>query len=156
MPRLVFSMRVAVASAGGAALATITLTGADVVVLPAASRATAVNACDPSATVVVFQLIEYGEMVSATSTCTPSTKNVTAATPLSSSALALNGTVANTVVPLPGVVTDTDGAVVSGGASMMSNASTITTKSLDAAFLVRVTSTVTVCGASGRPLTVNI
>ena len=58
-------MRVAVASAGGAAFATMTVTGADVVVLPAASRATAVSVCDPSATVVVFQLIPYGEMVSA-------------------------------------------------------------------------------------------
>src|SRR5688572_32423926 len=113
MPRSVFSMRVAVASAGGAAFATVTFTGADVVVLPAASRATAVSVCGPSITVVVSQLTEYGEMVSGRPSCTPSTKNVTAATPLSSPALALTGTVPNTVAPLVGDVIDTVGALES-------------------------------------------
>src|SRR5436190_949428 len=44
----------------GAALLTVTVTGADVVLLPAASRATAVKVCVPFVTVAEFQLTEYG------------------------------------------------------------------------------------------------
>ena len=78
--RSVSSTRVAVEGGGGAAFDTVTVTPADVVVLPAASRATAVSVCDPSVTVVVSQLIEYGDIVSAAPTCTPSTKNRTPTT----------------------------------------------------------------------------
>src|SRR4051812_7097665 len=44
--------------AGGALLSTVEVTGADVVLLPAASRATAVSACGPAAAAVVSQLTE--------------------------------------------------------------------------------------------------
>src|ERR1700693_3315968 len=44
------------------ALLTVTLTAAEVVVLPAASRATAVSVCAPLVAVVLFQVIEYGEV----------------------------------------------------------------------------------------------
>ena len=41
-----------------AALLTVTVTVAEVLVLPAASRATAVSVCEPVATVVLFQVTE--------------------------------------------------------------------------------------------------
>lgn len=41
----------------GVVFATVTVTGDEVVVLPAASRATAVSACAPLAAVVVFQVV---------------------------------------------------------------------------------------------------
>jgi hypothetical protein len=44
----------------GAALSTFTETEVDVVVLPAASRATAVKVCVPLVAVVVFHVEEYG------------------------------------------------------------------------------------------------
>ena len=43
---------------GGGALDTVMVTGAEVRTLPAASRATAVNVCDPFANVVVFTATE--------------------------------------------------------------------------------------------------
>ena len=53
-----------VAAGGGAELETVTAIGADDFVFPAPSRATAVNVCGPSPTVVVFQLTEYGTVLS--------------------------------------------------------------------------------------------
>src|SRR5688572_31773003 len=47
-----------------APLATVTETVADVVMLPAPSRARAVSACDPLAAVVVSHAAEYGALVS--------------------------------------------------------------------------------------------
>ena len=47
-----------------ALLATVTVTVADVVVLPAASRATAVSVCEPLLAVVVSHETEYGAVVS--------------------------------------------------------------------------------------------
>src|SRR5260221_10010278 len=49
---------------GGDEFDTVTATADEVVRLPAASRATAVSACEPFPTVVVFQETEYGEVVS--------------------------------------------------------------------------------------------
>jgi hypothetical protein len=68
-----------------------------------------------------------GEIVSGDPSGVPSTKKVTAATPVSSEALAVTGTVPDTVVPPLGDVIVTAGAVASAGASWMSNASTTTT-----------------------------
>src|SRR5687768_15740619 len=127
MPRWLFSMRVAVDSVGGAELATVTVTGADVLVLPAVSRAVAVRVCDPSAKPDVVQLTLNGETVSGDPSCVPSTKKVTAATPVSSETLVVMGTVPDTDDPPLGDVIVTAGALASGGASMMSKASTITT-----------------------------
>ncbi|HEY2824220.1 MAG TPA: hypothetical protein VGI83_01615, partial [Gemmatimonadales bacterium] len=49
---------------GGGALFTVTVTVAEVVRLPAASRATAAMVCEPLAAPVVFQETEYGALVS--------------------------------------------------------------------------------------------
>ena len=48
----------AVMATVGGVLSTVTATAAEVVVLPAASRATAVRVCEPSATLVVSQATE--------------------------------------------------------------------------------------------------
>src|SRR3990170_3498860 len=48
---------------GVLSLATVTVTGAEVVRLPAASRATAVSVCEPLVVVLVFQGAEYGAVV---------------------------------------------------------------------------------------------
>ncbi len=61
--------------AGGAELSTVTLTAAEVPVFPAASDATAVRLCAPSAAVVVSHDALYGAVVSVLNNNTPSTKN---------------------------------------------------------------------------------
>src|SRR5947209_19444404 len=124
------------AADGGAALDTVTADATDVLVFPDSSRATAVSACDPSATVVVFQLIAYGTAV-ASATGTPSTMNCTPTTATLSDASALTVAVPLTDAPSVGELTFTAGGVVSGGAPNTSNASTATRKSLAAAFFVR-------------------
>src|SRR5438093_6210998 len=98
-----------------AALDTVTVTGAEVVRLPAASRATAVRVCEPLATVVVFQETEYGDAVSSAPRLAPSTRNCTPATPILSEAEALTVTVPDTVAPDAGALMLTEGGVVSGG-----------------------------------------
>src|SRR5436309_14550826 len=60
------------AGGGGVVFAVVTVTDVAVAVLPAASRATAVSVCDPFATVVESQLIEYGAAVSSTPRLAPS------------------------------------------------------------------------------------
>src|SRR5436190_1920837 len=95
-------------------LLTVTLCEAAVVVLPAASRATAVSVCVPLVAVVVFHAVEYGLMVSSAPKFAPSTLNCTPATPTLSEALAVTVTaVPATVAPPAGAVTVTVGAVVS-------------------------------------------
>jgi len=69
-------------------LDTVTVTGADVVWLPAASRATAVSVCEPSLEAVVSTEIEYGAEVSSAPSAAPSPKNRTPTTPTLSDALA--------------------------------------------------------------------
>ena len=54
---------------------TVIVTGAEVVRLPAASRATAVRVCEPLLAEVVFQEIEYGAVVSSPPPLTPSSWN---------------------------------------------------------------------------------
>ena len=61
----------------GSALSTVTETFAEVRVLPAASRATALSVCVPFESVVVFSDSEYGLEVSAEPTLSPSTRNCT-------------------------------------------------------------------------------
>src|SRR5256885_790520 len=100
---------------GGGAFATVTVTGAEVVRLPAASRATALIVCEPLAAPVVFQEIEYGALVSSAPKLAPSILNCTPATPMLSEAAALSVTVAGTVAPFKGAVMFTAGGVVSGG-----------------------------------------
>src|SRR5437867_4212742 len=112
----VSSKRLTGGGGGGALLATVTVTGAEGVLLPAASRAIAVILCEPSLAEVVFQEIEYGAVVSSAPKFAPSILNCTPATPTFSAALAVIVTVAGTVAPFAGAVILTVGGVVSGGA----------------------------------------
>src|SRR6185369_1237596 len=98
-------------AAGG--LFTVTLTAAEVVLLFAASSATAVRLTAALADVVVFQFTVYGAVVSLPSEVAPA-KNSTLATPLSSAAVAVTATVPATVAAAVGAVTLTVGAIVSG------------------------------------------
>jgi hypothetical protein len=99
---------------GEGALETVTVTGAEVVRLPAASRATAVRVYEPLLAVVVSTEIEYGAVVSSAAKSAPLTLNWTPATPLSSDAVALMLIVPETVAPEAGDVMLTVGGMVSG------------------------------------------
>ena len=92
---------------------TVTVTGAEVVLLPALSRATAVRVCEPLLAVVVSHGTEYGAVVSS-ALKVPSKKNCTSATPLLSDALAVTLIVPETVAPEAGEVMLTVGGVLSG------------------------------------------
>ena len=61
------------ATVGGVvSFVTVTVTGALEPMLPAASKACAVRVCDPLVAVVVFELIEYGGVVTAAPRLAPS------------------------------------------------------------------------------------
>src|SRR5438876_4633650 len=96
------------------AFITVTLTAAEVAVLPAASRATAVKLWLPFALKVVFQETEYGAVVTSTPRFAPSSLNCTPTTPTLSVAFAETVTAPDTVAPVAGAVIDTAGGVVSG------------------------------------------
>src|ERR1051326_5725974 len=115
-----------VAAGCGVEFDTVTTVSADLVVLPAPSRATAVSVCDPSATVVESQLIAYGTATSSAASGAPSTKNCTPTTSTLSDALARIVAMPFTDAPAIGALTATLGGVVSGGAPVTSNASTET------------------------------
>ena len=102
---------------GGAAFDTVTVTAADVVRLPAASRAMAVSVCGPLTAVVVFQDTEYGAaVVSSAPRLTPSSLNWTPTTPTLSDAVAEMVTVEpETVAPAVGALMATVGGAVSAG-----------------------------------------
>ena len=87
--------------------------GSEVVALPAASRARAVTEWAPSATARESQMNENGASVSSAPTAAPSTRNCTPETPTLSDASADSVTIAQTVAPLAGAVTVTDGGAVS-------------------------------------------
>src|SRR5688572_9375403 len=95
------------------ALLTVTVTPAEVRVLPAASRATAVIVWLPLVAVVVFHDVAYGAVVSSAPRLFPSSLNWTPTTPTLSLALADAVIVPDTVAPPAGAVTDTVGSVVS-------------------------------------------
>src|SRR5687768_17289260 len=86
---------------------------AEVVELPAASRAVAVNTWEPLAAVAVFHGSEYGAVVSSAPRLTPSSLNCTPATPALSDALAVTVVVPRRLAPGVGDVSATDGGVVS-------------------------------------------
>src|SRR5205823_9326691 len=99
---------------GGGALETVTVTEAEVAVLPAASRATAIRVWVlPLAAVVVSHVREYGAAVSSVPRLAPSSLNWTPATPTLSEALAVTLVVPETGAPLAGAVMLTVGGVVS-------------------------------------------
>src|SRR5688572_19446632 len=97
---------------GVLSLATVIVTGAEVVRLPAASRATAVMVCEPLVAVLVFQVTEYGGVVTSVPAF-PSRKNCTPVTAVSSSALAVTVIVPDTVSPDAGELMLTVGAAAS-------------------------------------------
>lgn len=101
---------------GGGVFETVTETGVEVLVFPAASLATAVRDLAPLDVWVVFQEYEYGEEVSSGPRLTPSSLNWTPTTPTLSVAVAVKLTVPERVELLVGAVRETVGAVVSGGA----------------------------------------
>src|SRR5204863_405764 len=108
-----------VTEGGVVSLNTVTVTAAEVVRLPAASRATAVSVCEPLLAVVVFQETEYGAAASSTPRLAPSSRNCTPTTPMLSEALAVTLVVPPTVAPETGEVMLTVGGVVSGGAGVV-------------------------------------
>src|SRR5439155_14015801 len=92
---------------------TVTTTAADVVKLPAASRATAVSVWLPLAEAVVIQVSAYGALVISVPRLAPSSLNCTPATRTLSDALALTVTAPVSVEPPAGAVIATVGGVVS-------------------------------------------
>src|SRR5438445_5372962 len=107
-----------VTEGGVVSLNTVTVTAAEVVRLPAASRATAVSVCEPLLAVVVFHDIEYGVAVSSAPRLAPSNRNCTPTTPTLSEALAVTLVVPPTVAPETGEVMLTVGGVASGGVKL--------------------------------------
>src|SRR5438445_11805335 len=95
----------------GAALLTVTLTAAEVVRLPAPSRATAVRVWLPLVALVVFQETAYGTAVTSAARGTPSSMTCTPTTPVLTEASAEMGTVPETVAQDAGVVSLTRGGV---------------------------------------------
>src|SRR5438093_10228533 len=94
---------------------TVTVTAADVVELPAASRATAVSVCVPFVAVSVFHVIEYGAVLSSAPRFAPSSLNCTPTTPTLSLAVAVTVVVPVTVAPFVGTSIAIVGGVVSAG-----------------------------------------
>src|SRR5262245_33240731 len=93
---------------------TVTEIDFDVATFPLVSVAMAVITCDPSATVVVSQLTEYGDALSAEQRSPPSIWNCTLATAWLSLASAVTATAPATVESALGAVMATEGGVVSG------------------------------------------
>src|SRR5207248_11133093 len=83
----------AVATVGRALFVIVNTTAAETVVLPAASRATAVRVWLPSATVVVSQASEYGAAVSSAPRAAPSSRRCTPTTPVLAPAVVTGGAV---------------------------------------------------------------
>src|ERR1051326_1081198 len=92
---------------------TVTVTAADVVVLPAASRATAVSVCDALLAAVVSHEVAYGAVAASAPRFAPSSLNWTPTTFTLSDAVAVTVVVPETVAPFAGAVTATDGGVLS-------------------------------------------
>src|SRR5688572_4805592 len=105
----------AIEIAGAVTSRTVTLTAAEVVAFPAASRAIARSVWIPGVAVVLFHEIEYGAAVSRVPRLAPSSWNCTLATPTLSLALAETDTEPETLAPAAGAVMDTVGGVGSGG-----------------------------------------
>src|SRR5687768_3574264 len=78
------------------------LIGAEIVVNPAVSRATAVSECGPFVSVAVFSEVEYGETVSSGPIAFPSTRKVTPPTATLSDAFAAMVMRPDTIAPAAG------------------------------------------------------
>src|SRR2546422_657399 len=93
---------------------TVTVTAAEVVWLPAASRARAASVCEPFDAAVEFQAMVYGAVVTSAPSAAPSSRNCTPTTAILSLAVALSVTlVPATVAPFAGAVIATVGGVPS-------------------------------------------
>ena len=99
--------------------ARVTCTGSDDVILPAASRATAVKVYCPGATPVVSQDTEKEFVVSSSPRSVPLSWNWTPTTPILSVAAAVIVTGSERVVPVAGDVREMDGGVTSREGSAM-------------------------------------
>src|SRR4029453_15590005 len=97
----------------GAPFSTFTATLADVVKLPAVSRATAVIVCEPLLPVVVSPAAEHGAVTSPAPRAGPSTRNCTPAAATLSVALAVTVIAPITRDPAAGEVTETVGELLS-------------------------------------------
>src|ERR1700730_10366893 len=97
-----------VGTEGAVVSGTVTVTPADVVLFPAASRATAESVCVPGAAVVVFHAVVYGGAVSSAPRFVSSRRTCTPATPTLSAAVAETVTVPETG-PAGGAVSATVG-----------------------------------------------
>lgn len=94
-------------------LFTVTETVDDVVVLPAASVATAASRWAPGVAVVVSQATVYGAAVLSAPRFAPSRRSCTVVTPTLSAAFAVTATVPLSVDPAVGAAIETVGASVS-------------------------------------------
>src|SRR5215472_18084913 len=101
-------------SGGTIGLATVTLTGAVVVVLLAASHAFAASVCAPLGTRLLSHEYVYGGYVIGAPSGPPSSRNCTPETPTLSAALAPTSTTLDTPAPAAGAVRLTVGACASG------------------------------------------
>ena len=95
----------------GGALRTVTTCNEAVPTLLAASRASAVSVCEPSATVVVSQITLYGAAVTSLPRFMPSTLNWTPTTPTLSVAVACTSNEPATVPETRFVISTTGGVV---------------------------------------------
>src|SRR5687767_8792881 len=103
----------AVTTTFGAPVSTTTETLADVVLLPAASRATALSVWVPAAAVAVFQTKLWGAVVTSDPRLVPFSLNCTPATPTLSIADATSAIEPETVNPVVGDVMEMTGATLS-------------------------------------------
>jgi hypothetical protein len=134
-------------------VATVTVTPAEVPVLPAASRATADSIwAAPLVAVVVSQVTAYGGVVTWTPRLTPSSLNWTPATPILSVALADTVTVPLTVAPARGTVIAIVGGVVSASAAPLP----VATAELLPPFAVKLTVALAVAVVVGVKRTVTV
>src|SRR6185503_11742112 len=90
---------------------TLTTVPAEVLALPAASRATADKVCGPL--VLVFHVTAHGDDVTSAPRFAPSSLNCTPTTPVSSVAVAATVTEPETAVPAVGLLIETRGGVMS-------------------------------------------
>jgi hypothetical protein len=133
-------------------VATVTVTPAEVPVLPAASRATADRIWAPLVAVVVSQVTAYGGVVTWTPRLTPSSLNWTPATPTLSVALADTVTVPLSVAPARGTVIAIVGGVVSASAAPLP----VATAELLPPFAVKLTVALAVAVVVGVKRTVTV
>src|SRR5207248_6191753 len=95
------------------ALSTVTTMPAEVALLPAVSRATAVSVWAPPVAVALFQLTDHGALVTSAPRLAPSSLSCTPATSTLSVAMAATLSTPDTVAPAGGEVTATAGGVAS-------------------------------------------